>query len=490
MEWLQRIVDEESTKPLQVPKNYVQGYTKQATEYSRQISNSNARRSYTLHKIQGNAQGRATRRARETEYKRRWNATKGEHGEATALSNASGSVGEDDDGALDEISQLAAQVRAQAERHAVDGSLPLEDTVGADMADEYSLVSAGEQPSMARQTVFRKKRTESRLRNPAQTYYTVKQTASEGDLSMGQSSEFGDETSGGPPRSNRRSKSRSSADFNNTTMSLGSMSMNSALSRDHIEKLEQQRASIRAQRELSKRHAEEARIKLAESERRSDQVIRAWAKKQRDVNKAKNRAYRQAIARDRRFIQDSQAVISHVRTWNDTPPLELMHCSTALAKKKKEEKRLKKEGRVVEETKADDDDDDEEGTNEVRTVMEAKAGVTIVPPGEGRRAGKQRGAAKSRDGADGGSADEPAPAPAPVVAAAPSFNPLAASGYDMERPATGGSGRGVSAEVDSHMLLDEETEFQLSRLESQQDGLEDWSRSLQHQLPTIPLGQT
>ena len=82
------------------------------------------------------------------------------------------------------------------------------------------------------------------------------------------------------------------------------------------------------------------------------------------------------------------------------------------------------------------------------------------------------------------------PAPAPVGAAAPSFNPLAASGYDMERPATGGSGRGVSAEVDSHMLLDEETEFQLSRLESQQDGLEDWSRALQHQLPTIPLGQT
>ena len=50
--------------------------------------------------------------------------------------------------------------------------------------------------------------------------------------------------------------------------------------------------------------------------------------------------------------------------------------------------------------------------------------------------------------------------------------------------------RDSQLEVDSHMLLDEETEFQLSRLESQQDGLEDWSRSLQHQLPTIPLGQT
>ena len=37
------------------------------------------------------------------------------------------------------------------------------------------------------------------------------------------------------------------------------------------------------------------------------------------------------------------------------------------------------------------------------------------------------------------------------------------------------------AEVDSHMLIDEETEFQLSRLETQQDDLEDWSKSLQHQ---------
>ena len=41
--------------------------------------------------------------------------------------------------------------------------------------------------------------------------------------------------------------------------------------------------------------------------------------------------------------------------------------------------------------------------------------------------------------------------------------------------------------MDSHMLLDEETEFQLSRLESQQDDLEDWSRSLQHQVRTVRI---
>eukprot|EP01051_Picozoa_sp_SAG22_P010640 SAG22_NODE_968_length_6253_cov_7.174033_3_plen_77_part_00 len=37
------------------------------------------------------------------------------------------------------------------------------------------------------------------------------------------------------------------------------------------------------------------------------------------------------------------------------------------------------------------------------------------------------------------------------------------------------------AEVDSHMLIDEETEFQISRLETQHDDLEDWSKTLQHQ---------
>lgn len=234
VEWLQRIVDEESTKPLQVPKNYVQGYTEQATEYSRQIANNNARRSYTLAKIQDGAKKRSTRRHREREYKRRWNATKGVD-ESSTLTNHSDSVEEEDDGALDEISQLAAQVRTQAERHAVDGSLPLEETgLGTDMVDEFSMISTDE-PAV-RQTVFRKKRSESTLSAPAQAYYTVKQTTSEGNLSVGQGSEYGDEA---PSRRSRRSQSRGSTGFNNTASSLGSMSM-SSIPRDHIEKLEMQ----------------------------------------------------------------------------------------------------------------------------------------------------------------------------------------------------------------------------------------------------------
>jgi|EP01043_Picozoa_sp_COSAG02_P053871 hypothetical protein len=88
---------------------------------------------------------------------------------------------------------------------------------------------------------------------------------------------------------------------------------------------------------------------------------------------------------------------------------------------------------------------------------------------------------------DGAEEESAKPAPAPVVAAPPSFNPLAASGYELSRSDSGNAAQRprVPLEVDSHMLLDEETEFQLSRLESQQDDLEDWSRSLQHQLPTI-----
>ena len=488
VEWLQRIVDEESTKPLQVPKNYVKGYTEQATEYSRQIANNNARRSYTLAKIEDGAKKRSTRREREKEYKRRWNATKGEG--SSALSNASGSLNgeEDEDGALDEISQLAAQVRTQAERHAVDGSLPLETTgLGQDMLDEFSLVSTADEPAV-RQTVFRKKRTESSLGSPAQSYYTVKQTASEGDLSMGQSSEHGDD-SGGPQRRSGRSRGSSRGSGLNNTMS-SMASMNSTMPRDHIEKLEMQRASIRAQRELSKRHAEESRIKLAESERRADQVIRAWSKKQGDLNKAKNRAYRQRIARDRRFIEDCQAVVQHVRTWDSTPPVELMHASTSLAKLKKEEKRAKKEGRssvgIPKEEEQEGAGEDGGPPKEVKTVMEMRANVTIGGSKKGAKGKPRKKTADTAAEGEEGEEAAPAPAPAPVVAAPPSFNPLAASGYDLN-VSTGGAK--VPLEVDSHMLLDEETEFQISRLESQQDDLEDWSRSLQHQLPTIAVNK-
>lgn len=98
-----------------------------------------------------------------------------------------------------------------------------------------------------------------------------------------------------------------------------------------------------------------------------------------------------------------------------------------------------------------------------------------------------RSSSKKLAGEGGDAAEEePPPKPPPVVAAPPSFNPLAASGYELSRSdSNAGNAARVPLEVDSHMLLDEETEFQLSRLESQQDDLEDWSRSLQHQLPTI-----
>ena len=52
VQWLQRIVDEESTKPLHVPNTYVQSYTKQASDYSRRVANSNARRLKSLQKVQ------------------------------------------------------------------------------------------------------------------------------------------------------------------------------------------------------------------------------------------------------------------------------------------------------------------------------------------------------------------------------------------------------------------------------------------------------
>ena len=105
--------------------------------------------------------------------------------------------------------------------------------------------------------------------------------------------------------------------------------------------------------------------------------MRAWAKKQQNLNKTKNRARRNRIMRDQRFIEDSKAVVAHVRTWDSTPPVELMHASTALAKLKKEEVRAKKEGRPVSGTASAAEDDEPETPAEVLTVMERKANVTV-----------------------------------------------------------------------------------------------------------------
>lgn len=160
VQWLQRIVDEESTQALQVPRAYVQASTKHATDYSRRVANDNARRAHTLTKISTAATEKSARRARESEFHRRWNhATKGE--DTLSLPGEGDDAGAD----LDEITQLAAQVRAQAQRHAVDGALPLDDGdgdggLGLSLMDELSLSnhSGPARETPARSTVFRKVR--------------------------------------------------------------------------------------------------------------------------------------------------------------------------------------------------------------------------------------------------------------------------------------------------------------------------------------------
>jgi hypothetical protein len=309
VQWLQRIVDEESTQALQVPRAYVQASTKHATDYSRRVANDNARRAHTLTKISTAATEKSARRARESEFHRRWNhATKGE--DTLSLPGEGDDAGAD----LDEITQLAAQVRAQAQRHAVDGALPLDDGdgdggLGLSLMDELSLSnhSGPARETPARSTVFRKvrrqilpgaclpaclacprvrgarvtmtwlshaagagaaaacalqKRTESTLNAPAQTYYTVQQTVSEGDISMGASSELsfsgtaGDSgrlrTGGRHGRRGGRSRGsigggRASSEFGAMMLGASLSSLNTSLPRDHIEKLEAQRASIRRQ---------------------------------------------------------------------------------------------------------------------------------------------------------------------------------------------------------------------------------------------------
>ena len=149
--------------------------------------------------------------------------------------------------------------------------------------------------------------------------------------------------------------------------------------RDHIEKLEMQRASIRKQREFSRQHAAESRAKLAESERRSNHVVREWLKKQKDVSKQKNRAMRRRIARDQRFIDDCHSVIQHCRTPGaGLPPLEMMHASEALAKRKKDEQRARAEGRPV--SASDDEKVEDEVEDVAMTVLDRNVSVSERSP--------------------------------------------------------------------------------------------------------------
>lgn len=69
-----------------------------------------------------------------------------------------------------------------------------------------------------------------------------------------------------------------------------------------------------------------------------------------------------------------------MRTYDSTPPVELMHASNALAKLKKEEKRAKQEGRPVSGATSGGEDEDPETPAEVKTVMEMKATVTVSSP--------------------------------------------------------------------------------------------------------------
>ena len=294
MQWLERIVNDESTNPLQVPPAYVQGITTKVTDYSRRIANDNARRAQTLSKISSAAQEKSSRRAREHEFHRRWqHATKGE--DSIAMASADDEHGPE----LDEISQLAAQVRQQALRHSVDGALPLDSNVGSDMMNALSQTQSEltEKPA-TRSTVFRKKRTDSTVQEPAQTFYTVKQVASDPTLrSLSASSELSFAGGSGNRRKSGRRKGRSRSSLGHNSLSFNMGSFNSTINssvglpQDHIEKLERQRASIRQQREFSRRHAAEARKKLAEQDERSRRVVRDWLRKQKDVNKQKQRPH-------------------------------------------------------------------------------------------------------------------------------------------------------------------------------------------------------
>ena len=292
IEWLQRIVDEESTKPLQVPNTYVQGYTAQATDYSRKVANTNARRVQALRKVQGTLEAKEARKAREAGYRRR----KGAGANSSLDSSVDSMPSIEDTGmpGLDEVMQLEGQLRAQAERHAVDGSLPLD--AGPNMLS----ILSDHDTSRPQQTVFRKKRNDSTLTAPAMTYYTIKQASSEGDLSVG-GSELGSSYGGGSSAMSmnggtRRVSNGRRAQRVNASQSaggIGGMSgMNSSMngsgaSPEHIEKLEAQRAAIAEQRERSRRLFEEKRKELAARERKADTVIRDWLKKQKNVDKVR-----------------------------------------------------------------------------------------------------------------------------------------------------------------------------------------------------------
>eukprot|EP01051_Picozoa_sp_SAG22_P018603 SAG22_NODE_3178_length_1873_cov_3.230552_3_plen_194_part_00 len=146
---------------------------RQATDYSRKVANTNARRVQALRKVQETLEQKEARKIREAGFRRRQAGL--EAGSESSLPSI------DDTGmpGLDEVMQLEGQLRAQAERHAVDGSIPL------DSGPNMLSVLSDHDTSRPAQTVFRKKRNESTLTSPAMTYYTIKQAASEGDLSVG-----------------------------------------------------------------------------------------------------------------------------------------------------------------------------------------------------------------------------------------------------------------------------------------------------------------
>jgi hypothetical protein len=203
-------------------------------------------------------------------------------------------------------------------------------------------------------------------------------------------------------------------------------------------------------------------------------VVREWLKKQKDVGKQKKKAYDRHIEADERFAENCRVMVKKINS-GQMPPVEMFHASNTLKTLRQDRRRRRQSGKVSDES-GESEAGDEDADRNRKTMAESRISVVIRrhpsqddgidPPTPGPRSlpPTPAGVAPLEPQTMEQAADE---AQQDAEIAPPALN---ASGLTrperLQRPASGAAAAALMrgpAEVDSHMLLDEETEFQLSR---------------------------
>ena len=325
-QWLSRITNEEKTKPLQIPAHFVQEVHRTQHEQAQRAAVSAAVRADGLHSLHKKMTARQRQRARQIEFHRLQGGGKGAE---SPLAKQLRKSDAGDERKLRQIEAIESQLLAQA------ASEP--NLTGVDASFASMSGSPPAKPALR----FRKKRTESSLTEPSQTYFTLQ--GSRSGPSIGLSSTTGGsggvrmaaQKGGSAPRlvhsrpttpiQRCRPGSGRGGGGGGGEVSLAPSGYATEPEGSFPDISGASEQAIRNQRQERLQREAERKQELDESARRTDAVVSGYLKQRRSMGRAKEKNRKKRLDADRRFIEYSGSVRRYVEQHNTLPPDEWFH---------------------------------------------------------------------------------------------------------------------------------------------------------------------